>query len=1002
MSRILFRTLAVALILSLASAVISAEEMWTSVVSLYIYDGERPVFADHFFEVLDQGEYILLPLTQLANYLELNLEYSSLENVISVSSDRGSVRISLKDNLYLDHPEWSTYEPTTFEDVFFVAPQVFEYVAGVSIEWQPLFQTVVVTLEELPNWLKSSQTDEQKAAKTDEEFILAKSKVRNGLTLFRYQFSSLFEYPAKKHTLSADWEVFGKVGPFSIHAIVDTDLINYAQHSSELKFIRAKHEAGNHLLVLGDHEAVWEASLGKVVVRGLYFQYARGNTTTNIAYKDFSGEVIPGSTVTLYVNNQLVASLSMGETVSGTYEFLRVPLRPNQLNYVRIVITKPTGEFEERHYQVAGEPRIFLPGTLMLQTAHGLYRPVTGALFQNRTHTVSLLAGSGSSSFFLDWHWLEKPNANPEDAFRLSLYGQPYGNMILNANAYGSLLNREEKISGSLNLKLYYASVIGSFKVYDVASDVSSIFPQRAGRGTTFALTYYPLTNWSIELLLADNEKDAVSHKQHQVAVSKILENPASTQVLLKVANDRQNFLLENKSSSKITVDWSLKERTNTAQLNSAFVFSNEDLYQGSTHTGQDQKIEALSSGSEMLGSWGIVTHKFNYVSQIRNGLNAQQRLSILGSVKATSGKHTGYATVSLSSSSGAGEGSSLFYLKSYSLRFIYDYLLQPGAHLSFNFINDRNLVNAKNTFESNLGLSYSEGKTELKATLSLAGNLPNLRSSRISATSEITTELKNGLTIKPRFNVGYYIPTDTLSFYAGLDFAHAISFTTGKPTFMPYTKETPRAFVSGRVFLDLNGNGLYDDGEPTVADISVKLDNRIVTSDEDGFFVFENIEHGEFILSFDLYSLPAVYTPVFEPRLLVVDEMSSVSVDMPLMIYGSVDGFVFIDFNKNGIFDRDDIPLNFAQVLLNGSKKTLTNGSGRFIFDHIPLGTATLSVDPESLPPNTKAEEVQIVLDEHRNDVYDLYIPVYVVENSSNNATNYLTNHKTTESEMN
>ena len=118
MSRILFRTLAVALILSLASAVISAEEMWTSVVSLYIYDGERPVFADHFFEVLDQGEYILLPLTQLANYLELNLEYSSLENIISVSSDRGSVRISLKDNLYLDHPEWSTYEPTTFEDVF--------------------------------------------------------------------------------------------------------------------------------------------------------------------------------------------------------------------------------------------------------------------------------------------------------------------------------------------------------------------------------------------------------------------------------------------------------------------------------------------------------------------------------------------------------------------------------------------------------------------------------------------------------------------------------------------------------------------------------------------------------------------------------------------------------------------------------------------------------------------------------------------------------------------
>ena len=249
------------------------------------------------------------------------------------------------------------------------------------------------------------------------------------------------------------------------------------------------------------------------------------------------------------------------------------------------------------------------------------------------------------------------------------------------------------------------------------------------------------------------------------------------------------------------------------------------------------------------------------------------------------------------------------------------------------------------------------------------------------------------------RFNVGYYIPTDLCPFTRFGFFTPISLRLESLPS--PYTKETPRAFVSGRVFLDKRQRTLRR-RRATVADISVKLDNRIVTSDEDGFFVFENIEHGEFILSFDLYSLPAVYTPVFEPRLLVVDEMSSVSVDMPLMIYGSVDGFVFIDFNKNGIFDRDDIPLDFAQVLLNGSKNTLTNGSGRFIFDHIPLGTATLSVDPESLPPNTKAEEVQIVLDEHRNDVYDLYIPVYVVENSSNNATNYLTNHKTTESEMN
>ncbi|MCK4581650.1 MAG: hypothetical protein KAU10_09870, partial [Dehalococcoidia bacterium] len=52
---------------------------------------------------------------------------------------------------------------------------------------------------------------------------------------------------------------------------------------------------------------------------------------------------------------------------------------------------------------------------------------------------------------------------------------------------------------------------------------------------------------------------------------------------------------------------------------------------------------------------------------------------------------------------------------------------------------------------------------------------------------------------------------------------------------------------VKGSVFVDENGNGTYEEGEPTVALVTVQLDGKSrVTTDESGQFLFLHVQPGE------------------------------------------------------------------------------------------------------------------------------------------------------------
>lgn len=62
--------------------------------------------------------------------------------------------------------------------------------------------------------------------------------------------------------------------------------------------------------------------------------------------------------------------------------------------------------------------------------------------------------------------------------------------------------------------------------------------------------------------------------------------------------------------------------------------------------------------------------------------------------------------------------------------------------------------------------------------------------------------------------------------------------------------------------------------------------------------------------------------------------------------------GTVFIDRNRNGLFDKGlDTPVERARVLLAGGRLALTDASGRYHFAQLPYGTYALRLDPTTTP---------------------------------------------------
>lgn len=969
---------------ALCSISIHADELESSVVSLFISHSGDLLVANPFFEIVDQGEHILLPLTSFANYLEVNLEYNNADQLIIINYQDSNVIISTKNSIYIDHPEWSFMPPVTLDGTLYVTPLIFEYLTGASVEWKPSFQEVSVTLSHIPVWLdeKPTETDNnnKKASQTNTSEDKIVASTQNGINLIRYQLKSNFILPQKSSDLDLNWQIYGRIKDFSLTAMVNNHFTTLNGLETHLKMLRAKYENAGHLLIFGDEESLWIDSLDKKYIRGATYTYFHGPLSNTTAYKNFSGAIEPGSSVSIYVNGKLIQSLDSEATKEGRFSFIAVPLLRSQLNLIRIVIREPSGFFRELNYQIAGEARIFLPGAFALQSALGLYRRPTYPEFEGVMSGFSLRKGGNNYSIWIDGIYYKKFEALiAENSYRLSVYLQPLNNVILDANTYLTPNDQESTINGSLGFKVYLPNLISSANIYRISSAVNKVFPQNIGAGTSFSLVYLPFTDWQFELGKVNNyiENIELKHDRLTFSVTKTLETPSRSQATLTYYND---FLKNNRLHSLLNTNglqWKYRERTTTTQIDRSFSYKQNDL-SGAYLNNQSQELEVSASGTEILGKNGLVSHSVLYQNHMESGKLKKQCLNITGTVKGTIDNITAF--LSLSSLHASPENTNKLEQEDLRLRFLFDQVINKKLKLSANTIRTWKKDRTNDTFITEISLNYSDRQKVLQTNLEYLINLSEINRHTISVGIESHNTFSNGLCLIPKFKITANYPANFISYLIGLELNQSLGLAAKKVAFFPYSNQAPKAYLSGRVFLDSNSNNILDPGEPVISDIPVRLDNTIVDTDESGKYRFEDLEPGEYILGFDEYSLPAEYTQNFKSKLVVIKEYESIQIDLPLSMLGSISGTVFLDIDENNIFDDKDIPISLATVVLNNNLKTLTNSSGHFVFDHIKLGTVTLTVDPQSLPPQTALVEPLVInLNSEQTDL-EIFLPVRLI----------------------
>ncbi len=174
------------------------------------------------------------------------------------------------------------------------------------------------------------------------------------------------------------------------------------------------------------------------------------------------------------------------------------------------------------------------------------------------------------------------------------------------------------------------------------------------------------------------------------------------------------------------------------------------------------------------------------------------------------------------------------------------------------------------------------------------------------------------------------------------------------------FFEQTGLSFITGRVFMDLNNNGIYDSEDCGVSEAEVILDKKtVIKTDKNGGYRFDFVPVGEHTLSLNLGSTPAEIGTEKGRETVNTKILSKAKVFFPLSPLGLIEGIVYYDGNKNSRMDTGEEGVSNVVVGLNGFLTT-TDKNGKFRFANLVSGTYNLDV--KLLPPETYLSSAELV----------------------------------------
>ncbi len=201
------------------------------------------------------------------------------------------------------------------------------------------------------------------------------------------------------------------------------------------------------------------------------------------------------------------------------------------------------------------------------------------------------------------------------------------------------------------------------------------------------------------------------------------------------------------------------------------------------------------------------------------------------------------------------------------------DFGLTPRSEVTGIVYNDMN-GNGKYDL-TDAGVSKVQVKLENGAS-ARSNNLGVYTISGVVAGEHTASIVLNSL---PEGYLPVNVPKKTFTLYEGIRYELNFPLVTTR-------------VLTGRVFLDENGNSTLDAGETGLSDIPLTFAGRSAVTDKDGWYLFENVEQGSYPLAVDASKVPAGFRAP-EP----------VKIDMPA---GAV---TMSDINVPLSIDREKIP---------------------------------------------------------------------------------------------
>lgn len=157
---------------------------------------------------------------------------------------------------------------------------------------------------------------------------------------------------------------------------------------------------------------------------------------------------------------------------------------------------------------------------------------------------------------------------------------------------------------------------------------------------------------------------------------------------------------------------------------------------------------------------------------------------------------------------------------------------------------------------------------------------------------------------------------------------------------------------IEGRVFIDSDENGRYNEGDRPVDGAIISTQSTQVSTDASGHFRLPPAAPGRYALKLSHLPPDAALGPLV-PQV-DLEAGSTVWLDIPLTPVAHLKGVLFNDANKNGTFDPGEGGFAQVRVVLSGpggTTDTYTDLAGRFEFTGLVPGNYTLSVDEATLP---------------------------------------------------